>query len=94
MNQKTLFKLEYDKIIALLEKEATSFRGGQLCRRLKPMTDLHKINTYQEQTAAAYTRIVQKGRIMPKVNSAIKTHPSHPTLLHLPGIARIPPSRS
>ena len=28
MNQKTLFKLEYDKIIALLEKEATSFRGG------------------------------------------------------------------
>lgn len=41
MNQKTLFKLEYDKIIALLEKEATSFRGGQLCRRLKPMTDLH-----------------------------------------------------
>ena len=63
MNQKTLFKLEYDKIIALLEKEATSFRGEQLCRRLKPMTDLHKINTYQEQTAAAYTRIVQKGRI-------------------------------
>ena len=60
MNQKTLFKLEYDKIIALLEKEATSFRGGQLCRRLKPMTDLHKINIYQEQTAAAYTRIVTK----------------------------------
>ena len=63
MNQKTLFKLEYDKIIALLEKEATSFRGGQLCRRLKPMTDIDKINTYQEQTAAAFTRIVQKGRI-------------------------------
>ena len=44
MNQKTLFKLEYDKIIALLEKEATSFRGGQLCRRLKPMTDINKIS--------------------------------------------------
>ena len=54
MNQKTLFKLEYDKIIALLEKEATSFRGGQLCRRLKPMTDINKINTFQEQTAAAF----------------------------------------
>ena len=63
MNQKTLFKLEYDKIIALLEKEATSFRGGQLCRRLKPMTDINIINTFQEQTAAAFTRIVQKGRI-------------------------------
>lgn len=63
MNQKTLTKLEFDKIIFLLEEEASSFRGRQLCRRLKPMTDLEKINTYQEQTAAAYTRIIRKGRI-------------------------------
>ena len=63
MNQKTLTKLEFDKIISLLEAEAGSFRGRQLCHRLKPMTDLEKINTYQEQTAAAYTRIVRKGRI-------------------------------
>ena len=63
MNQKTLIKLEFDKIIARLEEEAGSFRGKQLCRRLKPMTDLEKINTYQEQTAAAYTRIIRKGRI-------------------------------
>lgn len=63
MNQKTLTKLEFDKIISILEEEAGSFRGRQLCRRLKPMTDLEKINTFQEQTAAAFTRIVQKGRI-------------------------------
>ena len=63
MNQKTLTKLEFDKIISRLEEEAGSFRGRQLCRRLKPMTDLEKINTFQEQTAAAYTRIVRKGRI-------------------------------
>ena len=63
MNQKTLTKLEYDKIIVLLEEEASSFRGRQLCRKLKPMTDLTKIDTYQEQTAAAFTRIVRKGRI-------------------------------
>ncbi len=63
MNQKTLTKLEFDKITALLEEEAGSFRGRQLCRRLKPMTDLGKINTYQDQTAAAFTRIVRKGRI-------------------------------
>ena len=62
MNQKTLTKLEYDKIIGLLEEEASSFRGRQLCRRLKPMTDLNKINTFQEQTAAAFTRIIRKGR--------------------------------
>ena len=63
MNQKTLAKLEFDKITARLEEEAGSFRGKQLCRRLKPMTDTDKIDTYQEQTAAAYTRIVRKGRI-------------------------------
>ena len=60
MNQKTLTKLEFDKIISLLEEEAGSFRGRQLCRRLKPMTDRGKIDTFQEQTAAAFTRIVPK----------------------------------
>ena len=63
MDHKTLTKLEFDKITALLVEEASSFRGQQLCRRLKPMTDIDKINTFQEQTAAAFTRIVQKGRI-------------------------------
>lgn len=63
MNQKSLYKLEYDKIIAMLEERASSFRGKQLCRRLKPMTDLARIDTAQEQTAAAFTRLVKKGRI-------------------------------
>ena len=39
MNQKTLTKLEYHKIIAMLEEQASSFRGRQLCRKLKPMTN-------------------------------------------------------
>ncbi|WP_195610186.1 endonuclease MutS2 [Mediterraneibacter glycyrrhizinilyticus] len=63
MNQKTLLKLEYNKIITLLEEQAASFRGRQLCRKLKPMTDLKRIDTFQEQTAAAFTRIVKKGRL-------------------------------
>ena len=63
MNQKTLTKLEYHKIIAMLEEQASSFRGRQLCRKLKPMTNLNKINTSQEQTAAAFTRLIKKGRI-------------------------------
>lgn len=63
MNQKTLTKLEFDKIITLLEEEAGSFRGRQLCRRTRPLTDLEKINTLQEQTAAAFTRIIKKGRV-------------------------------
>lgn len=63
MNNKTLIKLEFDKIISMLENEASSFRGKQLCRRLKPLTDLTKIDLLQEQTAAAFTRIIKKGRI-------------------------------
>ncbi len=63
MNQKTLTKLEYNKIIAMLEEQASSFRGRQLCRKLKPMTDPERINTAQEQTAAAFTRLIKKGRI-------------------------------
>ncbi|MCL2865039.1 MAG: endonuclease MutS2 [Lachnospiraceae bacterium] len=62
MNQKSYHKLEFPKIVTMLEEQASSFRGKQLCQRLKPMTDLEKINTAQEQTAAAFARIVQKGR--------------------------------
>lgn len=63
MNQKTLYKLEFDKIITLLEEQASSMRGRQLCRKIKPLTDLERIDTLQEQTAAAFTRIIKKGRI-------------------------------
>ena len=63
MNNKTLIKLEFDKIISMLENEASSFRGKQLCRRLKPVTDLTKIDLLQEQTAAAFPKIIKKGRI-------------------------------
>ena len=63
MNQKTLAKLEYNKILELLVEQASSPGGKQLCHRLKPMTDLTRIETAQEQTAAAFTRIIKKGRI-------------------------------
>ena len=49
MNQKTLLKLEYNKIITLLEEQAASFRGRQLCRKLKPMTDLERIDTFRNR---------------------------------------------
>ena len=62
MNKKTLIKLEYNKIIELLTEQASSFGGKERCRRLKPMTELSEIQTAQEQTAAAFTRIVKKGR--------------------------------
>lgn len=63
MNKKTLTKLEYDKIIQLLVDQASSQAGKDRCRSLVPMTDFDEINTLQEQTAAAFTRIVKKGRL-------------------------------
>ena len=60
MNKKTLAKLEYNKIIELLTDHASSFSGKELCRRLKPMTSLTDIQIAQEETGAAFTRIVKK----------------------------------
>lgn len=62
MNKKTLLKLEYNKIIDLLTEQASSFSGKERCRRLKPKTNLAEITLMQEETAAAFTRIVKKGR--------------------------------
>lgn len=63
MNKKCLTKLEYNKIIDQLVANASSQRGKLLCRNLVPLTDLAQIETSQEQTAAAFTRIVKKGRV-------------------------------
>lgn len=63
MNQKTLQKLEYHKIIGLLSEHASSTSGKQKCADLKPMMNLEEIKTAQEQTAAAFTRIVKKGTL-------------------------------
>ncbi len=63
MNEKTLIKLEYNKIIELLTEQASSPAGKQKCQKLLPMQELHELNLAQEQTAAAFTRIVKKGRL-------------------------------
>ena len=63
MNQKTLVKLEYNKIIEMLTGHASSPAGKERCRKLKPMTSPGDIQAAQEQTAAAFTRIVKKGRL-------------------------------
>lgn len=63
MNNKTLQKLEYYKIIELLTDQASSPSGKKLCQELTPITDLSRIETMQEQTAAAFSRLVKKGRV-------------------------------
>lgn len=63
MNEKALRTLEYNKIIALLTEHATSQSGKELCKKLKPSTDLEAIRLTQQQTGDALTRIYQKGSL-------------------------------
>lgn len=74
MNNKTLRKLEYDKIINLLSDHASSESGKQLCESLLPRTELSVIEQMQEETAAAFTRIVKKG--MPSFGSCVPVEAS------------------
>ena len=63
MNQKALKTLEYDKIVTQLEACATSSLGKEMCRRLTPLSDLVQIETLQQETADALSRIYQKGSL-------------------------------
>ena len=62
MNEKALRILEYDKIINLLTEKATSAPGKELCKILKPMTDLANIEEAQKQTADAFSRLIKGDR--------------------------------
>lgn len=63
MNEKALKTLEYNKIIDLLTEHASSQAGADLCRKLKPGTDLNAIQLAQQQTKDALSRIYQKGSL-------------------------------
>lgn len=62
MNEKTLNKLEYPKIIERLAELASSPSGRALCRSLLPSVQLSEIQLTQQQTASAFSRIIKKGR--------------------------------
>lgn len=61
MNEKVLKVLEYNKIIDMLEKKASSPPGKEKARMLKPMCGMEDIKKAQKETAAAYSRIIKKG---------------------------------
>lgn len=63
MNQKALKTLEFYKIIERLTAHASSPAGKNLCRELEPSDDLSIIETMQQQTAAALSRLFKKGNI-------------------------------
>ena len=53
MNKKSLYKLEYNKIIEKLTEHAGSFGGQEHCRKLKPKTEISEIERMQEETAGS-----------------------------------------
>ena len=63
MNKKVLHTLEYDKIIERLAGFATSEKGRDYCRLLKPISDIEKIRTRQKETGDALQRIFKKGTV-------------------------------
>lgn len=65
-------KLEYDKIIELLASHAGTDVGKEECKKLLPMTDLTQIEQAQEQTEAAFSRIVKKGRLSCSGNRSVE----------------------
>ena len=63
MNTKVLHTLEYDKIIDKLTSFATCDSGAKLCSKLLPVTDEGEIMAAQNDTAAAFSRIIKWGNI-------------------------------
>ena len=63
MNEKALRTLEYTKIIDRLTELAGSSIGKELCRNLKPSSDISEIKAAQKQTSDALSRIYQRGSI-------------------------------
>ena len=61
MNKKVLHTLEFDKIIMLLEEEASSERGKKLCRELVPFSSIEDIEHAQGETEDALQRIFKYG---------------------------------
>lgn len=63
MNEKALKTLEFFKIIDRLEALAGSTIGREKCRGLLPAVSLEDIRERQSETAAALSRIYQKGSL-------------------------------
>ena len=59
--EKSLRKLELDKVLALLAEHAGSGAGQERCLQLLPLDDADEIRVLQKQTSAACTLITLKG---------------------------------
>lgn len=63
MNTRSLYILEYNKIIDMLTEYASSPMGKKLCKELQPSTDLTTISSLQGETNDALVRIYKHGSV-------------------------------
>ena len=63
MNKKVFNTLEYNKILERLAEYAACEETKRKCLRIKPLTDIEKINYLQETTADALSRLYKKSGI-------------------------------
>lgn len=61
MNNKVLHTLEFDKITSRLADKATSQKGKEYCRLIRPVSDPEKIRARLKETGDALHRIYAKG---------------------------------
>ena len=59
--EKSLHKLELDKVLTLLADQACSPAGKEQCLKIEPLTDADEIRLLQKQTSAACRMITLKG---------------------------------
>ncbi len=59
--EKSLLKLELDRVLEMLSSCAGSIGGKEACLRLRPTSDLEDVQLLQEQTTAAYDLCTKKG---------------------------------
>ncbi|MCR4840961.1 MAG: endonuclease MutS2 [Lachnospiraceae bacterium] len=63
MNSKVITTLEFDKIIESTVEFAASESAKSMVRALSPLSDPEEIERLQDETAAAYARIMRKGSL-------------------------------
>ena len=62
MNGKAQRILEFNKILELLASETTSSSGAGRCLALEPSVSISEIETWQEETSCAVSRLLRRGR--------------------------------
>ena len=59
--EKSLLKLELDKVLEMLAERAGSYAGKERCMQLRPTSDLEAVQALLDQTSAACDLSTRKG---------------------------------